>query len=228
MVNDGLHTTLTKIRGILLVFVLLEALSWPARGAWAQVGAPNPLAVPGRVTAPLATKGSPETAPAEAVEKEKPAPVKPAEKEKPAKAKATKRAPVKKASREQSAPPPKPVTLVGHRDPFRLPVPGRAGEAGIEEIKGPLPPGTRGLIVNQLKLEGIVRQDLTNTMIAVVVPYSVNRAYFLREKDVVYNGVVSKITPDSIYFTENYLDQYGRPQLREVVKRLGSAPGEVR
>jgi len=44
----------------------------------------------------------------------------------------------------------------------------------------------------------------------------------------VYNGVVSKITPDSVYFTENVLDSEGRVTTREVVKRLNPAPGEGR
>ncbi len=91
-----------------------------------------------------------------------------------------------------------------------------------------MPPGTRGLVINQLKLQGVVRLDLSNSMIAVVVPVYANRAYFLRENDAVYNGAVSKITPDSIYFKENFLDRYGRAQVREVVKRLGSASGEGR
>jgi len=64
-------------------------------------------------------------------------------------------------------------------------------------------------------------------MIAVVDDNR-NRAYFLREKDAVYNGFVSKITPDSVIFTENMLDQEGRVKTREVVKRLGTGPGEGR
>jgi hypothetical protein len=120
--------------------------------------------------------------------------------------------------------------IVGLRDPFKLPPPpgpGGGGEAAGVEALGPLPPGTRGLVVGQLRLEGIVRLDLSNTMIAVVTNYT-NRAYFVRENDAVYNGVVSKITPDSISFKENYLDQFGRAQVREIVKRLSGAPGEGR
>ena len=61
-------------------------------------------------------------------------------------------------------------------------------------------------------------------MIAVV-DNSSNRAYFLRENDAVYNGVVSKITPDSVVFRENGLDASGKMVVREVVKRLGQGPG---
>jgi len=37
--------------------------------------------------------------------------------------------------------------------------------------------------------------------------------------------VVSKITPDSVIFRENTLDQNGKVVTREVVKRLGQGPG---
>jgi hypothetical protein len=64
-------------------------------------------------------------------------------------------------------------------------------------------------------------------MIAVVTNSS-KRAYFLRENDTLYNGVVSKITPDAIYFKENTLDSKGRVETHQVVAKLGSAPGEGR
>ena len=72
-----------------------------------------------------------------------------------------------------------------------------------------------------------MRQESTNNMIAVVTNYT-KRAYFLRENDTVYNGVVSKITPDAVYFKENTLDSNGRVGTHEVVMKLGSAPGEGR
>jgi len=126
--------------------------------------------------------------------------------------------------------PGKSPTIVGQRDPFRLPPPpGPGGEVSGEEFRGPAPPGSgpRSLVIGQLRLEGIVRLDQSNTMIAVVTNYT-NRAYFLRENDPVYNGVVSKITPDSITFRENYLDQLGRAQVREISRRLSGALGEGR
>jgi hypothetical protein len=92
---------------------------------------------------------------------------------------------------------------------------------------GPLPPGLRGLVIAQLILEGVVRLDTTNKMIAVVTN-NTKRAYFLRENDAVYNGVVSKIAPDAVYFKENHFDPSGRVSSVEVVKRLPSAPGEGR
>ena len=119
----------------------------------------------------------------------------------------------------------------GKRDPFKIPLApsGKVnGEGNMESVPGgALPPGVRGLLISQLRLEGVVRQQTANKMIAVVTNET-RRAYFLHENDSVYNGVVSKITPDAVYFKENVLDSNGRVTTREVVKRLGSAPGEGR
>jgi len=90
-----------------------------------------------------------------------------------------------------------------------------------------LPTGKRGLLISHLVLQGIVREQTTNKMIAVVINET-KVARFLYENDALYNGVVSKITPDAVYFKENVLDSQGRVTTREVVKRLGSAPGEGR
>jgi hypothetical protein len=120
--------------------------------------------------------------------------------------------------------------LLGRRDPFKalglLSASATGGQSASSDILGSLPAGTRGLVISQLLLQGLVRQDLSNTMIAVVANPN-KRAYFLRENDVLYNGVVSKITPDAVYFKENYLDLSGQVSSREVVRRMGPAPGEV-
>jgi hypothetical protein len=95
------------------------------------------------------------------------------------------------------------------------------------EPGGVLPPGKRGLVISHLLLQGVVREQTSNKMIAVVTNET-KVARFLYENDALYNGVVSKITPDAVYFKENVLDAKGRVTTREVVKRLGSAPGEGR
>lgn len=130
------------------------------------------------------------------------------------------------AVRNQAAPVP-----AGKRDPFKLPVIGE-GKGPTENMMasapaGVLPQGARGLIVSQLRLQGVVREQTSNKMIAVVTNET-RRAYFLTEKQAVYNGIVTKITLDAVYFTENALDTDGRVTTREVVKRLSSAAGEGR
>jgi hypothetical protein len=120
----------------------------------------------------------------------------------------------------------------GRRDPFKVPQYGTGkGSAGNVSDSTPngeaLPSGERGLLISQLILEGVVREQTENKMIAVVTNET-KRAYFLRESQSVYNGIVSKITPDAVYFMENVLDSNGRVTTREVVKRLGPASGEGR
>jgi hypothetical protein len=122
----------------------------------------------------------------------------------------------------------------GLRDPFRVPpppLPPTTGPVGIEggcdvEIKGSVPPGTRGLVICQLKLEGIVRRSATDPKLIAVVANSANRAYFLHENDPLYDGAVTKITPDSVYFREESHDPDGKTSSHEVVKSLRSAPGD--
>jgi hypothetical protein len=118
------------------------------------------------------------------------------------------------------------LSFAGKRDPFNVPPPPHPGRPG-ERLQGPLPPGKRGLIIGQLRLEGIVREEASNTLIAVVTNRT-NLAYFLRVHDEVFNGVVGKITDDSIQFKENRLDSNGGLEIREVVMKLGSRSGEER
>lgn len=218
MANDSLNRTPRRIRGSFLLLAILAAWSWTrlAQADAAQGIAPAAKAKP-------AVKASP---PAQSPAKKASAPAKSAQQPKKVAGKRTPAKPsagAKPAATTKAAP-----AVLARRDPFKIPPPAAPGAlAGGAEVTGPLPPGTRGLVVGQLKLEGIVRLDTTNMMIAVVTNYT-NRAYFLRENDMVYNGVVSKITPDSVSFKENFLDANGRTSSREVVKRLGPAPGEGR
>lgn len=102
------------------------------------------------------------------------------------------------------------------RDPFHTLI----AEKKPEEPPGPirLPPGKKGLVIEQLQLQGIARA-VDGSWIAVVDNKS-KRAYFLHEKDQLYNGVVSKITPDKVVFLENAPEVTGRAGSREVVKQL--------
>jgi hypothetical protein len=115
------------------------------------------------------------------------------------------------------------------RDPFKLPPPPRPEQDEKDDPRpvGNRPPGSRGLLVEQLRLKGVVRDGATQKMIAVVTT-SNNRAYFLREGEAVYDGVVSKITSDAVYFKGNNFDAKREIRSREVVKTLSPAPGEAR
>jgi len=109
---------------------------------------------------------------------------------------------------------------VVRRDPFdTLLTKARAGNAPPEN----LPPGKAGLIVETLRIDGIVHSP--NGMIAIV-SNSQQRVYFLREGDKLYDGSVNKIALDAISFNEIGKDAFGKPLERVVTKRLYPSPGE--
>jgi len=86
-----------------------------------------------------------------------------------------------------------------------------------------LPPGKAGLIIETLRINGIVHS--ANGMIAVV-SNSQQRVYFLREGDKLYDGSVEKIELEGISFKEIGKDAFGKPLERVVTKRLYPTPGE--
>jgi hypothetical protein len=101
----------------------------------------------------------------------------------------------------------------GRRDPFLSPVVNRGmGGSGCST-------GKRCLAVDQIALTGIVKSEAG--MIAVVIN-AMNKAYFLRENDPVFNGYVVKITGDSIIFKETMQDKLGKSFTREVTKKIST------
>lgn len=110
---------------------------------------------------------------------------------------------------------------VVRRDPFdTLLTKARASNAPPEN----LPPGKAGLIVDTLRINGIVHSP--GGMIAIV-SNSQQRVYFLREGDKLYDGDVEKIALDEIAFHEVGKDAFGKPLERVVTKRLYPSPGET-
>jgi Tfp pilus assembly protein PilP len=101
--------------------------------------------------------------------------------------------------------------LTSRRDPFVSPVVNRS------MLGSGCSSGKRCLAIDQINLKGIVKAD--SGMIAVVVN-SLDKAYFLRENDPVFNGFVVKITGDSIIFKETVQDRLGKPLTREVTKKI--------
>jgi hypothetical protein len=129
-----------------------------------------------------------------------------------------------KAASGNPAPPsaekPPEEKAVVRRDPFdTLLTKARAGDAPPEN----LPPGKAGLIVDTLRIGGIVHSP--NGMIAIVSNPQ-QRVYFLREGDKLYDGSVQKISLDAISFNEIGKDAFGKPLERVVTKRLYPSPGE--
>ena len=106
---------------------------------------------------------------------------------------------------------PKQINLSSRRDPFVSPVVNRSMMGSGCSV------GKRCLSIEQINLKGVVKAD--SGMIAVVVN-SLNKAYFLRENDPVFNGYVVKITGDSIIFKETIQDRLGKAMTREVTKKI--------
>jgi Tfp pilus assembly protein PilP len=104
----------------------------------------------------------------------------------------------------------KKYSMTGKRDPFISPVVNRQSGSGCST-------GKKCLDIEQIALHGVVKSD--NGMIAVVTN-GLNKAYFLRENDPVFNGYVVKITVDSIVFKETFQDRLGKPFTKDVVKRI--------
>lgn len=152
----------------------------------------------------MKSAASPAKAPEKAAEKAK-EPAKPAA-EPPA------------ATTAEKAPEEKPVV---RRDPFdTLLTKARASNAPPEN----LPPGKAGLLVEALRIDGIVHSP--NGMIAIV-SNAQQRVYFLRDGDKLYDGSVDKIALDSIAFHQVGKDAFGKPLERTVTKQLyASSSGE--
>lgn len=112
------------------------------------------------------------------------------------------------AENEQSVVPDK--AKAHGRDPFVSPVVSRAGGSGCSN-------GKKCLEIGTINLRGVVHSE--NGFIAVV-SNNLNKAYFLRENDPVFDGYVVKITGDSVVFQETIQDKLGKSFTREVVKRI--------
>lgn len=113
----------------------------------------------------------------------------------------------------KAAPAPKPEVkkwaMSGKRDPFFSPV--------VQENGSGCSTGKKCLEIGNINLRGVVKSD--NGFIAVVTN-NLNKAYFLRENDPVFNGYVVKITGDSVVFQETIQDKLGKSFTREVVKKI--------
>ena len=101
-------------------------------------------------------------------------------------------------------------SMSGKRDPFISPVVSHTGGSGCST-------GKKCLEIGAINLRGVVHSDAG---FIAVVTNSLNKAYFLRENDPVFDGYVVKITGDSVIFKETMQDRLGKSFTREVVKKL--------
>jgi hypothetical protein len=120
-------------------------------------------------------------------------------------------APVAAVPAAKPAPKPedKKWAMSGKRDPFFSPV--------VQQQGSSCSTGKKCLDIGAINLRGVVKSD---TGFIAVVTNNLNKAYFLRENDPVFNGFVVKITGDSVTFQEQLQDKLGKPFTREVVKKI--------
>lgn len=173
--------------------------------------APTPKPVPASKAAKVAAKP---VAPTKIVVANSSAPKAPAKQPEKLKAEATSSQPDANADLlppkpEEKKPEEKKWAMTGKRDPFFSPVVQQGG-SGCST-------GKKCLEIGTINLRGVVKSD--SGFIAVVTN-NLNKAYFLRENDPVFNGYVVKITGDSVVFQETVEDKLGKQFTREVVKRI--------
>ncbi|HWK31382.1 MAG TPA: hypothetical protein VNR20_04770, partial [Terriglobales bacterium] len=170
---------------------------------------PVPAKTPGKTA--TKTPAAPAKAAAKAPAKSTPAPAKTHTAAKPAAKTPAKEATAKKPEAAKSI---APEVARNRRDPFISPI--RLQEDRMRSNPA-CTTGARCLVISQVVLKGVVKTQ--NGWIAMV-ENAAKKQYNLHEKDAVQNGVVTKITGDSIVFTETVTDPLGRPVSREVVKRV--------
>lgn len=213
----------------------------PQGPSQAEIKMPKKPAAPAKGPAPSANKAP---AKAQAGAPAKPAAKAPAKEPAKAPAKASTTPPMKSAAGAPAKAPEKPVEAakeparaaaappvaaaekapeekpVVRRDPFdTLLTKARATNAPTEN----LPPGKAGLVVETLRIDGIVHSP--SGMIAIV-SNAQQRVYFLRDGDKLYDGSVDKIALDAISFHETGKDAFGKPLERTVTKQLYASSGE--
>jgi hypothetical protein len=121
--------------------------------------------------------------------------------------------PAKASAKSDTATVAKTTSGAGKRDPFLSPIIGH----GPEGEGAPCATGKRCLVIDQLKLQGVVKT--TNGWIAVIANPA-QKVYYLRVNDALFDGYVSRIEGDSVIFRQNVLDALGKQTQREVVKRV--------
>src|SRR5438552_12113694 len=101
----------------------------------------------------------------------------------------------------------------GRRDPFQSLI----GPAPKIQ-PGQRPPGPPGFLIDEIKLQGVVRTKQQGLVAMVNGPD--NKGYLIRIGDKVLDGEVIRITPSSVVFRQEVNDPTRIERFREVVKEL--------
>jgi Tfp pilus assembly protein PilP len=101
----------------------------------------------------------------------------------------------------------------GRRDPFQSLI----GPAPKLQ-PGQRPPGPPGFLIDEIKLQGIVKTKQQGLIAMVNGPD--NKGYLIRVGDKVLDGEIIRITPSSVVFRQEVNDPTRIERFREVVKDL--------
>ncbi len=103
----------------------------------------------------------------------------------------------------------------GRRDPFQSLV------GPTPKLKTGLgPPGPPGFLIDEIKLQGIVRTKQQGLIAMVNGPD--NKGYLIKVGDKVLDGEIIRVTPTSVVFRQEVNDPTRIERFREVVKDLTS------
>ena len=100
----------------------------------------------------------------------------------------------------------------GRRDPFRS----LLARQTKEEL-GQRPPGLRGMGIDEIKLQGILK--LPEGYVAMILGTD-NMSYLIRPGTVLYDGEVEQIEPGKVVFKMQVADPKSLKPYREVVRTL--------
>lgn len=100
----------------------------------------------------------------------------------------------------------------GRRDPFRSLLVRQEDRA-----RGERPPGIAGMSIDDIVVHGIWR---TRSGFIAQVRGVDNKAYLVRSGDLLYDGEVTRVSPNEVVFRQNINDPQSVKPFREVTKQL--------
>ncbi len=100
----------------------------------------------------------------------------------------------------------------GRRDPFRSLL-----VRAEDRTRGERPPGIAGMSIDDVVIHGIWR---TRTGFIAQVRAVDNKSYLVRSGDLLYDGEVTRVSPNEVVFRQNINDPQSVKPFREVTKQL--------
>jgi Tfp pilus assembly protein PilP len=112
----------------------------------------------------------------------------------------------------------------GRRDPFVNPIP-KPIEAEPAPPPVMRPPGLKGVLVAEAKLQGVVSsREFSMTKVIILAPG--NKTYFAAKGDYLFDAVIKDIQPDAVVFTLLPKPNAPQPTIRELVRKVRPTTGE--